>query len=181
MMVMTPGLSIRLQKKRIEPRPRRAYCPAMRWKNILLLLWLVPTLATAADQAKVIKVLPHFLDLQGRHALHPSLYERDAYQARLRQNPALRSALRFDIQWKDGGWKEAKLRLELRGSPAGSGGANSKPVVLEKTVPADGWLSNWSSITLGGEDYKKFGELVAWRLTLWNGDQQVGEQKSFLW
>lgn len=170
----------RLQK-RIESRRRRAYHPLMRWKTFLMLLWLVPTVASAADQAKVIKVLPHFLDLQGRHALHPSLYERDAYQAKLRQNPALRSALRFDVQWKDGGLKEAKFRLELRGSPAGSGGTNATPVVLEKTVKADGWLSNWSSITLGGEDYKKFGELVSWRLTLWDGDKQVGEQKSFLW
>ena len=36
-------------------------------------------------------------------------------------------------------------------------------------------------IKLEGEEYKKFGELVAWRVTLWDGDKQVGEQKSFLW
>jgi hypothetical protein len=152
----------------------------MRWKKILCLLWLVPAVAAHAE-SKVIKVLPHFLDLRGRHALHPSLYERDAYQAKLGQTPALRFALRFDIQWKDGGLKEAKLRVELRGSPAGSTSTNSKPVVLEKTVKPDGWFSNWSAIKLEGEEYKKFGELVAWRVTLWDGDKQVGEQKSFLW
>jgi hypothetical protein len=34
---------------------------------------------------------------------------------------------------------------------------------------------------IDGENYKNFGELVAWRVTLWAGDQLLGEQKSFLW
>ncbi len=53
--------------------------------NIILSALLLATAwsATAAP-AKVIKVLPHFLDQKGRHALSPSLYDRDAYQAHLR-------------------------------------------------------------------------------------------------
>ena len=38
-----------------------------------------------------------------------------------------------------------------------------------------------SAVTLRGPDYATFGELIAWRLTFWDGDQQVAEQKSFLW
>jgi hypothetical protein len=32
-----------------------------------------------------------------------------------------------------------------------------------------------------GDEYKKLGELVAWRVTLWDGDKLLAEQKSFLW
>jgi len=32
-----------------------------------------------------------------------------------------------------------------------------------------------------GEEYQKFGELVAWRVTLWDGDTVIGQEKSFLW
>ena len=45
-------------------------------------------------------MLPHYLDKEGRHTLSPSLYERDAYQAILRQNPEKRGGMRFDVQWK---------------------------------------------------------------------------------
>src|SRR5437868_15260401 len=67
---------------------------------------------------KVMKVLPHFLDLEGRNALNPSLYERDAYQAQLRRNPKERSGLRFDIQWKSREVTPLKLRVEMRGGTA---------------------------------------------------------------
>jgi hypothetical protein len=32
-----------------------------------------------------------------------------------------------------------------------------------------------------GDAYKQFGEVTAWRVSLWSGDQLLGEQKSFLW
>jgi hypothetical protein len=130
-----------------------------------------------AGSAKVLKVLPHYLDLEGRHSLSPSLYERDAYQAKLRQDPLLRSALRFDIQWKASGYKDLKLVVELRGMKA------KQPTTrrLESPLTKHHLFGTWSSATLGGEDYKSFGELSAWRATLWSGDQIVSEQQSFLW
>ena len=72
--------------------------------------------ATAAT-GRIIKVLPHLLDLQGHHALSPSLYDRDAYQARLRQHPDLVSGIRFDVQWKAKGPMSAPLSVivEMRG------------------------------------------------------------------
>jgi hypothetical protein len=36
-------------------------------------------------------------------------------------------------------------------------------------------------VFVGKEDFKSLGELTAWRVTLWDGDRQVGEQQSFLW
>jgi hypothetical protein len=84
--------------------------------------------------------------------------------------------LRFDIQWKSGGYETLKVRLEAKG------GQGRKPsvAVLEKEV-SPGFLSSWSSLTLGGDDYKDFGDLISWRATLWSGTNQIAEQKSFLW
>ena len=141
----------------------------------LLLACSAPPLQSAP--AKVIKVLPHFLDQQGRHLLHPSLYERDAYQDYLRKNPAERSGLRFDVQWKGPKNTPFKLRIEMRGVL----GKENTSALVETAAQRRSWLSQWSSTSLQGEEYKKFGELVAWRATLWDGEKQVGEQKSFLW
>jgi len=143
-------------------------------------LLLAATLSAAPATGRVIKVLPHYLDLKGRHTLSPSLYERDAYQAQLRQHPAERSALRFDIQWKakDAGTAQLKLRAELRGVTKGN---LPKQLVLEQPVKPKGHFSTWSALALSGAEYKEFGELTAWRVTLWDGEQLLGEQKSFLW
>ena len=140
---------------------------------------LASALGAAAATSRVVKVLPHFLDLQGRHALSPSLYDRDAYQAQLRQHPEQRSAVRFDVLWraKLAGNTAVKLRVELRGVNEGN---TPRQTTLEKVVKS-GAAARWSSLTLGGGDYKNFGEITAWRVSLWDGDRLIGEQKSFLW
>lgn len=141
---------------------------------------LFSVLAASAATGRVIKVLPHFLDLQGRYTLSPSLFERDAYQAKLRRHPELRSGLRFDIHWKIKGAPPAqiKLRVELRGVANGN---LPRQLTLEQPVTRKHWFGQWTSIALTGDDYRKFGEMTAWRVTLWDGDQLLGEQKSFLW
>jgi len=127
-----------------------------------------------------MKVLPHFLDANGRHTLSPSLYERDAYQAMLRQYPTNRSGIRFDVQWKakDPPFGKLKLRIELRGIAQGN---LPRQLVLEKEVEPGGWFSHWTSLPLIGGAYRDFGEVTAWRATLWNDSELLGEQKSFLW
>ncbi len=140
----------------------------------------VATVSSVAASGKVAKVLPHFLDLKGRHTLSPSLYDRDAYQAKLRQNPEQRSGVRFDILWRARDAKpdeNASLIVELRGSAKGELPTRA---VLELPVKVTG-TSHWSKITLDGEEYKNFGEITAWRVTLWVGDELISEQKSFLW
>jgi len=130
-----------------------------------------------AASARLVKVLPHFVDFQGRIALNPSLYERDAYQAHLRAHPTDRAGLRFDVQWKSREALQLTLRLELRGNR----GRDGTTAVLEEPVKYRGLFSTWSQISLSGDAYKKFGELSAWRATLWDGDKLIGEQQSFLW
>ncbi len=135
--------------------------------------------APAAPTGRVVKVLPVFLDLKGHDAVSPSLFDRDAYQAYLRQHTNEISAIRFDVLWKASNAKGAqlKLRAELRGI-----GEHSLPrqAILETEVTPK-FFRSWTPLTLGGGDLKTFGSLVAWRVTLWNGAQLLGEQKSFLW
>jgi hypothetical protein len=148
---------------------------------LVLLCWiLVAALPAEAASGRVLKVLPHFLDLQGRHTLSPSLYDRDAYQAFLRQNTNQISGVRFDVQWKAHGrtFGPILLRVELRGTPRGS--LPSK-AVLETPLKSGGWFSHWTSMPITGEHYRSFGEVTAWRATLWEGDRLLSEQKSFLW
>jgi hypothetical protein len=150
-------------------------------RRCLALLFCVSwAFAAPAATGRVIKVLPHFLDLQGRHTLSPSLFDRDAYQAVLRDHPEQRSAIRFDIEWKskDVPPSPLKMQLEVRGL------ATTKTVIqlkFEKTVERTGWLGGWTSLTVKGDDYKKLGDLTAWRVTLWEGNRLLSEQKSFLW
>ena len=79
----------------------------------LLLLGFLPT-ANGAQPGKISKVLPHWLDLQGRHTLSPSLLERDAYQAKLRADRSLCSGIRFEVKWAKNTSDNVKLQLELR-------------------------------------------------------------------
>ena len=135
--------------------------------------------APAAKTGRVVKVLPLFLDLKGHDAISPSLFDRDAYQAFLRQHTNEISAIRFDVLWKASNLKDAKLKLraELRG--IGEHGLPRQTALEKEVTPA--FFRSWNSLKLEGDDLKKFGSLVAWRVTLWNGDQLLGEQKSFLW
>ncbi len=150
-----------------------------RFLTVLLLLALFPAFASDAVKGRLVKTLPLFLDLKGHDAISPSLYDRDAYQVYLRQHPEQRSAIRFDVLWQVENPPDVKfkVRLELRGI-----GTNSLPhqtTLEQEAKPA--LFRRWTSLELGGEDYKNFGEVVAWRATVWAGDQMIGEQKSFLW
>jgi hypothetical protein len=147
---------------------------------LILVLFCLMSAAASAATGRVIKVLPQFLDLKGRHALSPSLYDRDAYQAYLRLHTNEVSTVRFAVQWKASGTNAVplKLRVEALGDSHGELPAR---VVLEQEVKPGGWFSHWAYLPLTGDDYKKLGEVSAWRVTLWEGDKLLSEQKSFLW
>jgi hypothetical protein len=150
----------------------------MNWRLPALLAFCLSALLSHAAEARIFKVLPFYLDAQGRNALSPSLYERDAYQAVLRKKPALRQALRVDVQWKAARvLKDLEIRLELRGNQSGT----ARTTVVKEKVSGTGWFSQWRSVRLEGEEFKKMGDLLAWRVTIWSGDRQLSEQKSFLW
>ena len=153
----------------------------MRVLSILLLTLGLVVAVHAADAVtgRVHKVLPFLLDQKGRIALSPSLYDRDAYQAQLREHTNLVSAIRYDVQWsaKNADDTKLKLRLELRGVDT----AGQPKLKTMETEVTPGYFSKWTMFTLTGEEYKKFGGITAWRATLWDSDQMLGEEKSFLW
>ena len=165
---------------KLAGRLANAYAMRRLFLWLLLVGWFAIVVPAQAATGKVIKVLPHFLDLEGRNTVSPSLYDRDAYQLFLRAHPEKRSAVRFDVQWKVKGpfWGAIKLRMELRGTAQGN---LPKQLVLEQPVEPGGWFSHWTGLVLGGDQYKDFGEVTAWRATLWEEEQMIGEQKSFLW
>lgn len=152
----------------------------MRRPFLILALFLLTCAAASAAPGRVIKVLPQFLDLNGQHALTPSLYDRDAYQKYLRLHPEKISGMRFAIEWKASGDAATplKLRVEVRGVTHGD---LPPTTVLEQEVKRGGWFSHWTYLPLKGEEYKKIGEVTAWRVTFWDNDHLLSEQKSFLW
>ena len=147
--------------------------------RIFLALFCLAGTGLGAEQAtaKIIKVLPQFLDREGRNSTAPSLYARDAYQAMLRNRPNLRSGMQFAVQWKAHNLKTLSLRVEMRGMRTNE----ATTATLEMPVSKHGWFSTWSNAILEGDKYKEFGDLRAWRVTLWNGNEQLAEQTSFLW
>jgi hypothetical protein len=157
------------------------YRPAMRavWIICCLTVSLGSAVASGPVSGRVIKLLPFLLDKQGRDSTSPSLFDRDAYQLHLRQHPKEISAIRLDVQWKavKAPDEKLKIRVEVRGVTH-DGSPTLK--TFESPVVA-GNFSRWSKFSLSGDEYRQFGSVVAWRATLWNGEELVGEAKSFLW
>jgi len=122
----------------------------------------------------IVKVLPHYLDESGNHADGPTLLHRDVYQANLRKNPDLVHAVRYDVSWRGDG--EIKVRLELRSAKTGV-----ETMIVERIETASGHSTHWTPILIDAATYKSFGQPESWRVSLWQGETQVGEQKSFLW
>ncbi len=150
-------------------------------RTLIMCLVLASFTALAADEISghVVKVLPFFVDLHGQIAKSPSLFDRDAYQAYLREKTNEVSAIRYDVQWKATKAEDAKLKLRVELHGVGEHGM-PKLLTLETNIPA-GTFHEWTSMTLSSNEFKNFGTVVAWRATLWNDDKLLGEQKSFLW
>ncbi len=160
----------------MSSRPALANFNLVRWPSITALITLAFALVAGAESARIIKVLPHYLDQKGRVSLNPSLFERDAYQNELRSEPAKCSGLRFDVQWKARGYDSLVLRVEAKGGKTNS----FKHVRLDQPVKP-GMFSKWASVQINADDLKIFGSLVSWQATLLDGTNVVAEQKSFLW
>jgi hypothetical protein len=141
---------------------------------------MLGSMGAAAGTGKVIKVLPQFLDRDGRQALTPSLYDRDAYQAQLRLHPEQRSGIGYHIRYRTKGafYEPLKLRVELRGMAHGD---LPSQLMFDRAVEPSSFYGHWVEVNLLGQQYEEFGEVTAWRVTLWEGSQLLGEQRSFLW
>ena len=150
----------------------------LRWLCVGAVLLFLGGAAQAATP-RVLKVLPQYLDKDGKHTLSPSLYERDAYQAMLRRNPAKCSGIRFAVQWKAHGTslEGLTMRVEMRTSKK----HDAKPFVKEVPVGRKGIFSHWTYVAIDGEAFQEMGEVAAWRVSLMQNGQKVAEQRSFLW
>ena len=145
--------------------------------RVRILILLLSAITVLGSDVRVIKVLPQLLDKQGRNALNPSLFDRDAYQFHLRQNPELISALRFEIQYKAKGIQgPVLLRLEVRGSKTEIGTRH----VFETEVPT-GTFSKWGRIQIDRAMRDTLGTVVAWRASLVQSGTVLATQESFLW
>jgi hypothetical protein len=186
-----------VQKTAVEFTVPKNYRPAMRTFLLTILLlgplgsvWADGSVAitnevkaaTAVLTGRVLKLLPFLLDQYGEDSTSPSLFDRDAYQAQMRAHLGKTnqvSGIRFDVQWKASRAADAKLKVRVEARGVSTNGTPQMKT-FETNVTA-GFFSQWTKFTLTGGDYKKFGSLVAWRATLWNENQLIGEQKSFLW
>ncbi len=176
------GQELLLNRPGLAVQNWRRMRPFSKW-SIWLLLTSVLAVASPAGAAtgRVAKVLPEFLDLKGRNSLSPSLYERDAYQASLREHPALRSGMVFYVEWKTKGaiWEPLTVQVELRGITEGN--LPKRLVLDQRAENQGGWFTHWTHVTLSEAEYKKIGSVTAWRVTLWEGKKLLGQQQSFLW
>jgi hypothetical protein len=71
-----------------------------------------------------------------------------------------------------------ELRVEVK-----FGSGNSIQTLKAKTSlrPKKLRKRGWTSVQLKKEEYDAAANLIAWRVTVWNGEQQIASQKSFLW
>lgn len=139
---------------------------------------VLAAVALRASSDRIVKVLPHHLDLAGRHALSPSLFERDAYQALLKAHPEKRGGLRFDVQWKARRTpgQTRRLRLELISATH----PRARPLVREVDLPPRR-TRGWARVLVDAEAARALGDWSAWRVSLWVNGRPVAAQHSFLW
>lgn len=143
--------------------------------------WLVTAsvLTSLAGEPRILKVLPHHMDEQGRISIFPGLFERDAYQRELRQGKIPTSGVRFDIQWQAGPHDKDGLTLRVTTRTAKKDAFH--PVVIEASTKGNRRIGGWSSVALDGPRYQEAGEVLAWRVVLLDGEREIAAQESFLW
>lgn len=112
--------------------------------------------------------------------MSPSLFDRDAYQAYLRNYPEEVSGIRYDVLWKAkrGANQKLTVRIELRGMYDEQ---TPRTKTIETTLEGRDSIRRWTGLELSGEDYTRFGKITAWRATLWCNGEMLDEYKSFLW
>ena len=132
-----------------------------------------------APAGKVYKVLPLLLNREGHDAISPSLFDRDAYQHYLRLHTNEVSGIRYDVLWRARGTEGKAVKIKVELQAVGPDGSPRRKTL--ETVVTPGHYRHWAELPLKDDEYVSLGHIVAWRATLWSGDQLLGTQQSFLW
>ncbi len=149
--------------------------------SFLISLWLVGSSISAAEPVvEIKKTLRHLLDSDGRHTKSPSLLDRDAYQAHLKENPAEVNGLRFDLQIRYASRTPAPvtIRVEIR---HGKGTDILNATFETPFEPKKRRRSQWGKLLIEKKDFRDLGEIIAWRVSLMDGDETLATDESFLW
>ena len=156
--------------------------PRMPVHLVILIALFAGLTAQANEKAPVTitKTLRHWLDLEGRHTTSPSLLDRDAYQAHLRDHPEEVSTLRFDLQlrFRTRDRSGYRIQVEIR---HGSGSLIEIFSTETALKPRGKRRSFWNQIPISKKDYQALGDIIAWRVTVWEGPTPVARDESFLW
>jgi hypothetical protein len=151
---------------------------------ILMACWVVSCRSVPSPNAEpphqILKVLPHWLDQQGRHTLSPSLFERDAYQQHLSLHRDEVSTMRFDVNWRlaTRDLTGCTLHLEARV------GRDDAIETIEHEVPLQLpslRRQGWTGIQIPEGSWDPESNLMAWRVTLRQESTILATRTSFLW
>ncbi len=146
---------------------------------VCLLFSLTYAVTLGAEEATIVKVLPHLLDLRGRASLAPGLFQRDAYQGQLRKDPSQVSGMRFNIQWKAKGIPAKELVLKIWLKTAGRN--PNEPLELTAPIRGNRRWGQWSAVPYDGKLFTDNGQVLAWKVELRRGETPLATQTSFLW
>jgi len=129
----------------------------------------------------ILKVNHELIDEQGNtHSEIADLVNRARYQNELRGS-GLYKGIRFIVHWKipSTELRNLTVKVEARGLDAGSGREVTE--VMTKNYMEIPSFSGWATLDLNNEVFKKFGKLMAWRVSLWRGNEMKTSRHSFTW
>jgi hypothetical protein len=130
---------------------------------------------------EVIKVNHEFINQKGfTQDVIGDLVNRAKYQQELQSSGAYKG-IRFFIHWKSPSddSRNIVVKVEARGLDADSGRETTE--VLTKSYLDSQTASGWATLDLTNDTFKKFGKLMAWRVSLWRGSEMKTSRVSFTW
>lgn len=154
---------------------------------LLLLLVLVGSSQSsfAADGDvegyEVKKVNHELLDDAGYNTVEiGDLPAKARYQASL-QRSGQYSAIRFIIHWRvpSTGTPHITIKLDARGVESKTGRETFETVLQQYPESPD--FSGWVNLDLRGAQLKRFGKLMAWKVSILQDDKVMASRKSFTW
>jgi hypothetical protein len=136
---------------------------------------------TSSQGYDVLKVNHELIDVQGNTQEDiGDLVNRARYQDRLESSGQF-TGIRFFVHWKAPSTELHNLivKIEAHGLDAGSGREATE--VLKKSYSDLPGFSGWTTLDLANDLFKKFGKLMAWRVSLWHGNELKASRQSFTW